>query len=47
VVPPEGGVYHDGRFATLRDVIDHYNDLLQLGLTDREKADLIEYLKSL
>jgi cytochrome c peroxidase len=42
-----GGFYHDGRFATLRDVIDHYNDLLQLGLTDREKANLIEYLKSL
>ena len=43
----KGGFYHDGRFATLRDVIDHYNDLLKLALTDREKADLIEYLKSL
>jgi hypothetical protein len=43
----KGGFYHDGRFATLRDVIEHYNDLLKLALTDREKADLIEYLKSL
>ena len=43
----KGGFYHDGRFATLRDVIDHYNDLLKLALADREKADLIEYLKSL
>jgi hypothetical protein len=43
----KGGFYHDGRFATLGDVIDHYNDLLKLALTDREKADLIEYLKSL
>ena len=43
----KGGFYHDGRFATLRDVIDHYNDLLKLALTDREKTDLIEYLKSL
>jgi len=43
----KGGFYHDGRFATLRDVIDHYNDLLKLALTDREKADLAEYLKSL
>ena len=43
----KGGFYHDGRFATLRDVVDHYNDLLKLALTEREKADLIEYLKSL
>ena len=38
----KGGFYHDGRFATLRDVVDHYNDLLKLALTEREKADLIE-----
>src|SRR5207248_7750245 len=43
----KGGFYHDGRFATMRDVVDHYNDLLKLALTEREKADLIEYLKSL
>ena len=43
----KGGFYHDGRFATLRDVVDHYNDLLKLALTEREKVDLIEYLKSL
>ena len=43
----KGGFYHDGRFATIRDVVDHYNDLLKLALTEREKADLIEYLKSL
>jgi len=42
-----GGFYHDGRFATLKDVVDHYNTLLKLGLTEPEKADLIEYLKSL
>jgi hypothetical protein len=43
----KGGFYHDGRFATLRDVIEHYNAFLGLGLTDPEKRDLIEYLKSL
>lgn len=42
-----GGFYHDGRFATLRDVIEHYNRNFRLGLNDREKGDLIEYLKSL
>jgi hypothetical protein len=42
-----GGFYHDGRFATLREVVDHYDDLFKLGLTEREKADLVEYLKSL
>jgi cytochrome c peroxidase len=43
----KGGFYHDGRFASLRDVLEHYNSLLKLGLTDQEKSELIEYLKSL
>lgn len=43
----KGGFYHDGRFATLDDVLNHYNDLLKLGLTDQEKQQLIEYLKSI
>ena len=43
----KGGFFHDGRFATLRDVIDHYNSCRSLGLTESEKSDLIEYLKSL
>jgi hypothetical protein len=43
----QGGFYHDGRFATLLDVVNHYDTLFSLGLTDSEKADLVEYLKSL
>ena len=43
----KGGFYHDGQFATLRDVIDHYNDHRALNLTITEKRDLEEYLKSL
>jgi len=43
----KGGFFHDGRFATLRDVIEHYNNNFRLGLNDQEKGDLIEYLKSL
>jgi mono/diheme cytochrome c family protein len=43
----KGGFYHDGRFPTLRDVIEHYNNFMKLGLTEAEKADLEEYLKSL
>jgi hypothetical protein len=43
----KGGFYHDGRFATLMDVVDHYNALNHLALTDSEKAALVEYLKSL
>ena len=42
-----GGFYHDGRFATLLDVVNHYDTLFSLGMTDAEKADLVEYLKSL
>jgi hypothetical protein len=43
----KGGFFHDGRFATLADVVDHYNNHFGLNLTASEKADLIEYLKSL
>ena len=41
------GFYHDGRFATLLDVVNHYNSFKRLGLTEQEKKDLVEYLKSL
>jgi hypothetical protein len=43
----KGGFYHDGRFATLNDVIEHYNGFFTLGLTPAESSDLVEYLKSL
>jgi hypothetical protein len=43
----KGGFYHDGRFPTLRHVIDNYNAVKGLGLTGSEVADLAEYLKSL
>jgi hypothetical protein len=42
-----GGFYHDGRFASLRDVVDHYNTVKSLQLTEQETNDLIEYLLSL
>ncbi len=43
----KGRYYHDGRFATLLDVVNHYNTRFSLGLTTQEKTDLVEYLKSL
>ncbi len=43
----KGGFYHDGRFATLQQVVDHYDSLLQTDLSSQEKSDLISYLKSL
>jgi hypothetical protein len=43
----KGGFYHDGRFANLDQVIDHYDTVLGLKLTDEEKHDLVQYLKSL
>lgn len=43
----KGGFYHDGRFATLKDVVEHYNGVRHLGLSESEKAILVEYLKSL
>ncbi len=43
----KGGFYHDGRFGTMLDVVNHYDRFLKLGLSDSEKHDLVEYLKSL
>src|SRR5687767_10685911 len=43
----KGGFYHDGRFATLLDVVNHYNNFKRLNLSEQEKRDLVEYLKSL
>jgi mono/diheme cytochrome c family protein len=39
--------FHDGSAPDLRAVVDHYDALFALGLTERQKADLVEYLKSL
>jgi cytochrome c peroxidase len=43
----KGGFFHDGRFATLLEVVNHYNKFPGLGLSDQEKIDVVEYLKSL
>jgi hypothetical protein len=43
----KGGFYHDGRFATLREVVDHYDALLRLDLGGEQKNDLVEYLKGI
>jgi cytochrome c peroxidase len=42
-----GGFYHDGRFATLRDVVSHYDTQFNLNLSDGDKKDLVEYLKGI
>jgi hypothetical protein len=43
----KSGFYHDGRFATLIDVVNHYDAHLKLGLSSAEKNDLVEYMKGL
>jgi cytochrome c553 len=47
--PPQlmGPYFHDGHASTLAATVDHYVQLQGLTLTARQKADLIEYLKSL
>lgn len=47
--PPQlmGPYFHDGHVTGLAAVVDHYVQLQGLTLTARQKADLIEYLKSL
>jgi hypothetical protein len=41
----KGGFYHDGRFADLMAVVEHYNQFLKLRLTDAERRDLIEHFE--
>jgi cytochrome c peroxidase len=43
----QGGFYHDGRFATLEDVVDHYDRHFVLGLTAAERAVVVQFLRSL
>ena len=45
VAKTKGGFYHDGRYSTLRAVVDHYDSCFKLGLSAREKSDLIQYLR--
>jgi hypothetical protein len=40
------GFYHNGRFATLSDVVEHYNTQFDLRLGNQQKT-LIEYLKGI
>ena len=39
--------FHDGSAATLADVVEHYDRVLNLRLSDGQMHDLTEYLKSL
>jgi cytochrome c peroxidase len=43
----KGGFYHDGRFPTLLDVVNHYDSCFNVGLTDQDKMDLVQYLNSI
>lgn len=39
--------FHDGSAPDLLAVVNHYDQLFSLGLTEQQKADLVEYLKKL
>jgi hypothetical protein len=43
----KGGFYHDGRYPTPLAVVQHYNQVFNLRLSDQDMFDLVEYLKSL
>jgi hypothetical protein len=43
----KGGFYHDGRFQTLEEVVSHYDQHLKLQLSEKERKELVEFLKSL
>jgi cytochrome c peroxidase len=39
--------FHDGSAPDLLAVVNHYDSLFQLGLSDNQKSDLVEFLKTL
>jgi mono/diheme cytochrome c family protein len=39
--------FHDGRAADFLAVVNYYDSFFSLGLTEEEKTDLVEFLKSL
>lgn len=39
--------FHDGSAPDLDAVVNHYDSLFRLGLSSKQKRDLVEYLKSL
>jgi len=39
--------FHDGSAATLGDVVEHYDRVLELGLSAQQRADLVAFLKTL
>jgi hypothetical protein len=47
--PPQlqGPYFHDGAAGTLAEAVDHYVQLFGLSLTAEQRADLVEYLKTL
>ena len=47
IAKQKGGFYHDGRFATLLDVVNHYDRHFNLRLGEEEKRDLAAFVASL
>jgi mono/diheme cytochrome c family protein len=47
--PPQlvGPYFHDGNAGTLAEVVEHYVQRFGLSLSARQKADLVEFLKTL
>jgi cytochrome c peroxidase len=39
--------FHDGRLPTLEDTVEFFNLILELKLTDREKSDLVAFMRQL
>ncbi len=42
-----GPYFHDGRFASYEQVIEHFNRVFDLGLGPRERTDLAAYLEAI
>ena len=47
IAKQKGGFYHDGRFATLLEVVNHYDSFFNLSLTEDEKAGPDRLVRSL
>ncbi len=42
-----GPYFHDGRYGTLEEVIVHFDRMFYLGLSERDRDDLVAYVKAI
>jgi cytochrome c peroxidase len=42
----DGSYFHDGRYQSFDQVVDHFDRVYQLGLSEQDRGDLVAYLRA-